>query len=90
MLMMQRELNNVHCGSIEVIYCQVQQSNKKWVSNEKCQRKTESSILTWSKPQCLVRLQVIFVPEEFLFKEAIQHQTRENIRENHGNSREAF
>jgi len=33
------------------------------------------------KPQCLVRLQVIFVPKEFLFKEALQHQTQENIRE---------
>jgi len=31
------------------------------------------------KPQCLVRLHVIFVPKEFLFKEALQHQTLENI-----------
>jgi len=35
----------------------------------KCQRKVESSILTWSKPQSLVRLQVISVPTEFLFEE---------------------
>jgi len=51
------------------------------VSNEKCQRKTESSILTGNKPQCLVKLQAISVSTEFLFKEALQHQTRENIRE---------
>ena len=42
-----------------------------------CQRKTESSILTGSKPQCLVRLQAISILTEFLFKEALQHQTRE-------------
>jgi len=44
-----------------------------------CQRKTESSILTGSKPQCLVRLQVIYVLTEFFFEEALQHQTQENI-----------
>ena len=33
------------------------------------------------KPRCLVRLQVIYVRKEFLFKEvALQHQTRESIR----------
>jgi len=46
-----------------------------------CQRKTERSIVTGSKPQCIVRLQVISVPTEFLFKEELQHQTRESIRE---------
>jgi len=35
-------LEDVHCGSNEVIFSQVQ----KWVSKEKCQRKTENSILT--------------------------------------------
>jgi len=35
-------LEDVHCGSNEVIFSQVQQFNKKRVSKEKCQRKTES------------------------------------------------
>jgi len=41
---------------------------------------SKSSIPTGSKPQRLLRLQLISVPKEFLFKEALQHQTRENIR----------
>jgi len=49
--------------------------------------KTESSILTGrkdnnnGKPQRLVRLQVISIPKELLFEEALQNQTQENIRE---------
>jgi len=35
-------LEDVHCGSNEVIFSQVQQFNKKRVSKEKSQRKTES------------------------------------------------
>jgi len=33
------------------------------------------------EPQCLVRLQVISVPKEFLSKETLQHQTQENAQE---------
>jgi len=39
-----------------------------------CQRKTESLISTGSKPQCLVRLQVISVPTEFFLKK--HHSTK--------------
>ena len=33
------------------------------------------------KSQWIVTMQVIFVPKEFLFKEALQYQTREMIQE---------
>jgi len=33
------------------------------------------------EPQCLVRLQVISISKEFLFKEALEQRTRESIRE---------
>jgi len=39
-------LEDVHCESNEVIFSQVWQLDNKLVSKEKCQRKTESSILT--------------------------------------------
>jgi len=33
------------------------------------------------KPQCIARMQVVSVPKEFLFKKAVQYQTRETIQE---------
>jgi len=41
-------------------------------------KKKKSSVLSGSKRQCLVGLQIISIPKEF-FKEALQHETRENI-----------
>jgi len=41
------------------------------VSKGDMSEKAESSILTGSKPQCLMRLQVISVPTDLLFKRGI-------------------
>jgi len=61
------------------------------VSNKKYQVKNRKFHFYWEerysfannnrKPQCLVRLQVISVPKEFLYEEELQHQIRENIRD---------
>jgi len=83
-------LEDVHCGINEVIFSEVQQFNKKRVSKEKCQRKSESSILTGGKLQCLVRLQVISVPKSFYLKRHYSSKHEKTHGKFHGNSREEF
>ena len=90
-------LEDVYCGSNEVILVKY---SKKWVSKfwrVRGKQKVQFSLSFANgngKPQCLVRLQVVPVPKEFLFKEELQHQTWEKIQEIprkiSGNSRKAI
>jgi len=53
--------------------------------NREVSEKSRKFNSNWSKPQSLVRLQVISAPKELLFKEALQHQsTRKHTGNSHG------